>query len=61
MSRSELGVVWWTVVGKRMDDDMAGRPLTDCVIALLEWVMGRNQLLFLIEEILKERPDLSNP
>ena len=35
MSRGEVGVIWFDVLGKKMDDDMANHPLPECVIELL--------------------------
>jgi tetratricopeptide (TPR) repeat protein len=60
MSRNELGIIWWAVVGRPLDDDMPGRPLADCVIALLEWAKDHHQLPSLLEEIVKERSDLAD-
>jgi hypothetical protein len=61
MNRSEVGNVWHAVLETRMGDDMGDRPLSECIIELLERARSRNKLPLLIEEIGKERPDLINP
>jgi hypothetical protein len=61
MSRSEVGVIWYDFVGRKMDDDMANRPLVDCVIELIDRAKNRNQLPEMIAGICAERPDLAAP
>jgi hypothetical protein len=61
MSRTEVGVIWYDVIGKKMDDDMANRPLVDCVIELLDRAKNRNQLQEMINGVCAERPDLAVP
>jgi hypothetical protein len=61
MNRSEVGIVWFDVFGKKMDDDMAHHPLPDCVIELLDRAKNRNALSEIIAAVCDERPDLANP
>ena len=42
-----------------MDNDMAGRQLSECVITLLDKAKSRNKLFLIIEHICKDRPDLA--
>jgi hypothetical protein len=61
MSRSEVGVIWFDVLGSKMENDMAGRPLVECVIDLLDQARNRNNLPNVIDGICSDRPDLANP
>jgi hypothetical protein len=61
MSRTEVGRLWYAVLETRMDDEMAQRPKSDCVIELLEQAKSRNKLPRLTEELCKIRPDLADP
>jgi hypothetical protein len=59
MSRSEVGAIWYDVLGSAMENDMINRPLVDCVIELLDRAKNRNKLSDVIAGIYKDRPDLS--
>jgi hypothetical protein len=61
MDRGEVGAIWYDVFGKKMDDDMASRPLVDCVIELLDRSKNRNRLPEIIDGVCADRPDLANP
>jgi hypothetical protein len=59
MGRTEVGALWFAVSETEMENDMAGRQLSECVIALLVRAKNRNKLPLLIEEICHERDDLA--
>jgi hypothetical protein len=61
MNRAEVGAVWYDVIERKMDDDMAGRVLADCVIELIDYAKNRNKLQDLINSICAERVDLMDP
>lgn len=61
MNRSEVGVIWFDILGTKMENDMAGRPLVECVIELLDQSRNRNNLPDVIDGICSDRPDLANP
>jgi hypothetical protein len=61
MDRVEVGAIWYDAFGKKMDDDMANRPLVDCVIELLDRAKNRNKLPDIIDGVCADRPDLANP
>jgi glycosyltransferase involved in cell wall biosynthesis/tetratricopeptide (TPR) repeat protein len=61
MSRSEVAAIWYDVLGRKMEDDMANRPLVDCVIDLIEQAKSRSRLSSLIDGIYADRPDLADP
>jgi hypothetical protein len=61
MDRSEVAVLWFAILETRMEDDMAGRELSDCVISLLDKAKKRNKLSLVIEEICQDRSDLVDP
>lgn len=61
MNRSEVGVLWFDVLGTKMENDMVGRPLAECVIELLDQSRNRNNLNDVIDGICSDRPDLANP
>jgi TIR domain len=49
MDRGDVGALWFAVLETVMENDMAGRQLSECVISLL------------IEEICQDRSDLADP
>jgi TIR domain len=61
MDRDEVSALWFAVLETRMENDMVGRQLSECVISLLDKAKSRNKLPLLIEEICQDRPDLANP
>jgi hypothetical protein len=61
MDRSEVGALWFAAFETVMDNDMIGRQLSECVIALLVKAKNRNRLPIIIEEICQDRPELANP
>jgi TIR domain len=61
MNRSEVGAIWYDTFGKKMEDDMAHRPLVDCVIELLDRAKNRDKLCEVVRGICFERPDIGNP
>ena len=61
MNRSEVGAIWYDTFGKKVDDDMAHRPLVDCVIELLDRAKNQDKLHEVVRGICFERPDIGNP
>jgi hypothetical protein len=61
MDRGEVGALWFAVLETTMENDMAGRQLSECVISLLDKAKSRNKLPLIIEEICQDRPDLADP
>jgi hypothetical protein len=61
MSRAEVSTVWFDVVETKMDNDMQGRTLVECVISLLDWARNRKRLADVIDSVCAERADLATP
>jgi hypothetical protein len=61
MGRGEVAAIWFDLFHCRMDDDMANRPLVDCVIDLLDRANKRGKLSEAIISICAERSDLATP
>jgi predicted nucleotide-binding protein len=61
MDRGEVAGLWFAVLETAMENDMAGRQLSECVISLLDKAKSRNRLPIIIEEICQDRPDLADP
>jgi hypothetical protein len=61
MDRTEVAELWFAVLETAMENDMAGRQLSECVISLLDKAKSRNKLSLVIEEICQDRPDLAYP
>jgi TIR domain len=61
MDRTEVGALWYAVLETVMENDMAGRQLSECVIGLLDKAKSRNKLTLVIEEICRDRPELADP
>jgi TIR domain-containing protein len=61
MDRGDVNALWFDVLETTMENDMAGRQLSDCVIVLLEKAKNRNKLSLLIEQICEDRRDLADP
>jgi hypothetical protein len=45
MDRGEVGALWFAVLGTVMENDTAGKQLSECVISLLDKGKSRNKLL----------------
>jgi hypothetical protein len=58
MDRAEVGVIWYDMFERKMEDDMAARPLVECVIELLDRAKKHNILPKLIERLRVERQDV---
>ena len=61
MDRDEVGTVWFDTLESKMDNDMQGRTMSDCVIDLLDRAKKRNKLADVIESLCADRADLANP
>ena len=61
MDRGEVSTLWFAVLETVMENDMAGRQLSECVISLLDKAKSRNKLPLIIAEICQDRPDLADP
>ncbi|MEI7730998.1 MAG: toll/interleukin-1 receptor domain-containing protein [Verrucomicrobiota bacterium] len=61
MSRTEIATIWFDLFQTKMEDDMAQRPLVDCVIELLDRANKRAKLGEVIAGICADRSDLVNP
>jgi hypothetical protein len=61
MGRSEVAAIWFDLFQSKMDDDMANRPLVDCVIELLDRANKRTKLDEVIAGICADRSDLAIP
>ena len=61
MGRSEVAAIWFDLFHSKMDDDMANRPLVDCVIELLDRANKRTKLDEVITGICADRSDVANP
>lgn len=59
LSRSEVGVLWYDVLGGQMDDEMPGRSQSDCVIELLARVGRRNRMSELVAALRRLYPHIS--
>jgi hypothetical protein len=58
LSRPEISNIWFDLFETRMDDDMAGRELSECIIELLDRAKRRLLLPQVLEFLCDERPDL---
>ncbi len=61
LNRSEVRTVWYDTLNRDMEDDMANRPLYDCVFELFLRVEKQQIGTTLIENLCAERPDIINP
>jgi hypothetical protein len=61
MGRSEVAAIWFDLFQTKMEDDMAQRPLVDCVIELLDRANKRAKLSDVIVGVCADRSDLANP
>lgn len=59
LSRSEVGMLWYDLLGSQMDDEMPGRSQPECVIELLTRANRRNLLLDLLSAINRLYPHIS--
>jgi hypothetical protein len=60
MSRSEVGILWFDLFEVKMDDEMPGRPIGDCVIDLIDRARKRNKLRDLFDSVCTDRQDLAD-
>lgn len=58
LSREEVGVLWFDVLGCPMDDHMFGRSIDDCIIAFLAEVLRKRLWRELARELVTNHPDL---
>jgi hypothetical protein len=60
LDRIEVGVIWFDLFDDKMENDMAQRPLVDCVIELLSRAKRRDQLPDLLQSLAQDHPQLEN-
>lgn len=61
MGRNDVGTIWFDTFTEKMDDDMAGRTLDECIIELYDRARKRSVLPDFLTHLCAERPDLAKP
>ncbi len=59
LGRDEVGAIWFGTFERKMDDDMQGRFLNECVIELLDRAKRHGKLAAVYHEVCSERPDVA--
>lgn len=55
--RDKVGIIWCDVLEERMDDEMPGKPVGECLQELIRRADTRDKLDELLEVIRDEFPD----
>jgi len=61
MTRTEVGIIWYDIFTKKMEDDMPVQNVNECIIELYDRSMRQRRLPELFSHLCKERPDLASP
>jgi len=61
LSRDEVSVLWWDTFEKKMDDDMSGRTLNECVIEMLDRARRHGKTDSLVNNLCAEYGHIGNP